>query len=181
MKTRIEIADLNELVKENTYPDNYGQAKDDIVERTYDAEQWLGSGHFQETFFNGMHIGYGEISLARNTSIKFLSDFETVEMHFSLLGHTLTKDSFSSQTYEFCGGQHNIVYASAFDGMSHWSNGGIKTFEVNLLPEFFISRLPEGHKLFKTSNRPLTKNVIPCWAPEITPLHPKCYWPFMKS
>lgn len=149
MKTRIELTDLEELFAENSYPDNFGKANGDIIERTFNAGQWLGEGYYHEIFFNGMHIGYGNFSLANATSVRFLSDFETIEMHFALAGHTLTKESFSSQIYEFSGGQHNIVYASAFNGTSDWSYGGVKTFEINLLPEFFTKRLPEGLAMFK--------------------------------
>ena len=149
MKTRIELADLEELIAETNYPDNFGQVNGNIVERTYNGEPWLGKGSYKEIFFNGMHIGYGDLCLPQTTSVKFLSSFETVEMHFALEGHTFTKEAFSSKTYEFSNGQHNIVYASGFKGTSDWAQGGMKIFEVNLLPKFFTRYLPDGHVIFK--------------------------------
>ncbi|MDN5217308.1 AraC family transcriptional regulator [Fulvivirgaceae bacterium BMA12] len=149
MKTRIELADLEELIAENNYPQNFGGKFDGIVERTYSAEPWLGKGSYKETFFNGIHIGYGDMNLSRTTSLRFVSDFETVEMHFALEGHTFTKEAFSSKTYEFKGGQHNIVFATGFKGVSDWSQGDMKIFEVNLLPEFFARHLPDGYTLFR--------------------------------
>ena len=149
MKTRIELADLKELIAETNYPDNFGRINGDIVERTYNGEPWLGKGSYQEIFFNGIHIGYGDLSLHQTTSVKFLSNFETVEMHFTLEGHTFTREAFSSKTYEFGNGQHNIFYVSGFKGTSDWAQGGMKIFEVNLLPKFFTRYLPNGHVMFK--------------------------------
>ena len=149
MKTRLEHSDLKELIVETQYPDQFGNGNGGIVERTYFSEPWLGDGSYKEIFFQGMHIGYGDFHLSNATSVKFFSDFETVEMHFALSGHTLVRDSFSSATFEFTGGQHNIVYASGFNGTSDLDGGGLKTFEVNLLPSFFTRHLPEGHLLFK--------------------------------
>ena len=149
MKTRLEHANLKELIVETSYPDEFGSIDCDLVERTYFSEPWLGEGSYKEIFFHGMHIGYGDLNLSNATSVRFSSDFETVEMHFALLGHTLVKESLSSATFEFTGGQHNIVYASGFNGTSDLDGGGLKTFEVNLLPSFFTRHLPDGHLQFK--------------------------------
>lgn len=149
MKTRLELADLKELIAETKYPDNFGRVNGDIIERTYHSEPWLGKGCYKEIFFNGIHIGYGDLSLPQTTSVRLISDIETVEMHFTLEGHSCTKEASSSKTYEFGNGQHNIVFSSGFKGVSDWAQGGMRVFEVNLLPMFFTRFLPDGHKMFK--------------------------------
>ncbi|MEM1216977.1 MAG: AraC family transcriptional regulator, partial [Bacteroidota bacterium] len=90
MKTRLHTADLDELLAEVNYPTGFVTPDGAIIERNYASLGRLGTGSYRELFFDGIHIGYGDITLHQPTEILLESDFETVEMHFTLCGNMLT-------------------------------------------------------------------------------------------
>ncbi|MGD1842353.1 MAG: helix-turn-helix transcriptional regulator [Thermonemataceae bacterium] len=143
MKTKLHNIDLEELFIEAEYPQGFHDSTHDIVERVFSADVFLGMGFYRELFFEGIHIGYGDIKLANDTQIRFESDFETVEMHFTLNGHTRTSDSPFHQEVQFRTNEHNIFYTKGFEGNTHWqANTETIIFEVNLLPSFFNKYFP---------------------------------------
>jgi len=150
MKTRIHSSDLQELLVESVYPANFISDNSGVEEREYPTESLFGAGFYKEIFFEGIHIGYGDIALAKPTQLFVESDMETVEMHFTLCGNSLTKNNFTGSLFEFGCNQHNIFYTNGFKGLSEWSNKSkMQTFEVNLLPSFFEKYLPNNTQAFE--------------------------------
>lgn len=156
MKTSIHTADLQELLTEAEYPLGFGNKDSGIVERTFPTDTILGKGFFTELFFNGIHIGYGDFALNQHTELFIESDMETVEMHFTLCGDTLTKNIDTGIQFELSCNQHNIYYSNGFKGNSEWSNKSkMQVFEVNLLPSFFERYLPNHTHAFKSFRKQL--------------------------
>jgi AraC-like DNA-binding protein len=150
MKTRLHSSDLQELLVESFYPVNFISEGSGIEERVYPTETIFGAGFYKELFFEGIHIGYGDIALAKPTQLFVESDMETVEMHFTLCGDTTTKNNDTGSFFEFRCNQHNIFYTNGFKGLSEWSNQSkMQVFEVNLLPSFFEKYLPDNTKAFE--------------------------------
>ncbi|NJO87787.1 MAG: helix-turn-helix transcriptional regulator [Chloroflexia bacterium] len=150
MKTRLHSSDLQELLVESVYPAGFISDNSGVEERVYPTETIFGAGFYKEIFFEGIHIGYGDIALAKPTELFVESDMETVEMHFTLCGDTFMKSNDTGRTYQFSCNQHNIVYTNGFKGFSEWSNQSkMQVFEVNLLPSFFEKYLPDNTKAFE--------------------------------
>ena len=148
MKTRIYDTELRELLVEAEYPYRFETPDSELKERVFTIDGLLGKGSYTEVFFEGIHIGYGNISLANPTLIRMESDFETVEMHFALTGDQVTQAGDFDSEIIFGDNQHNIFYVDGFAGNSAWScDHTIRVFEVNLLPSFFQKYLPES-KIF---------------------------------
>lgn len=149
MKTRIYGADFNEMLIEANYPTWFKNENEAILERTFSAELFLGKGDYKELFFEGIHIGHGNLELSKNTIINFESEFETVEMHFALNGTAVTTSEYFRDTIRFVPGSHNVFYTNGFRGETEWSaHSPLRVFEINMTPAFFEKYLPEGHRLF---------------------------------
>ena len=150
MKTRIYDADLKDMLVEAHYPDWFKDRDADILERSFSADIFLGKGNYKEVYFEGVHIGYGNLELSKNTVIHFESDFETVEMHFALHGTTTASSDYFKETIKFSPGSHNIFYTNGFTGMAEWSSRfPLRIFEINMTPTFFEKYIPNGNTLFK--------------------------------
>ena len=79
----------------------------------------------------------------------FESDFETVEMHFALQGASYSTDFENKHRFEFEENYHNIVYTSNFRGESEmYSQKGVKFFEINFNPNFFVQYLGDDCNYF---------------------------------
>lgn len=79
--------------------------------------------------------------------LDFESDFETVEMHFSLKGGSSSRTGHFSGEVDFSGNQHNIIYANRLKGEMRWHPTDFQLLEINLSPRFFTRFLPEGSHL----------------------------------
>ena len=109
----------------------------------------MGKGAYKEVYFDGIHIGYGNLELSKNTHLHFESEFETVEMHFALNGETITDPSYFDGTIRFVPGTHNVFYTNGFQGKTAWSSKiPLRMFEINMAPKVFQKYIPEGHHLF---------------------------------
>ncbi|MEL6483970.1 MAG: AraC family transcriptional regulator, partial [Bacteroidota bacterium] len=149
MKTRIYGADLNEMLVEADYPEWFKDESAAILERSFSAEIFLGKGGYKEVFFEGVHIGYGDLQIFNNTILNFESEFETVEMHFALNGETVTESNYFNHTIKFLPGSHNVFYTNGFQGLSEWSSRTpLRIFEINMTPSFVKKYLPDNHILF---------------------------------
>jgi AraC-like DNA-binding protein len=143
MKTRLYNQDLTDILFESQYPQFFQTLSSEVVERAYGSNLFFGSGEYKELFFRGFHIAWGNIMLRKPTLIYFESDIETVELHFSLCGHSITHSDNFDQVIEFGCNQHNIFYSKGFKGHCEWGNSKqMEVFEVHLSPDFFCRRLP---------------------------------------
>ncbi|MEL6849998.1 MAG: AraC family transcriptional regulator [Bacteroidota bacterium] len=151
MKVRFTQADLQEILLENHYPQQFiSEDEGGITERTYPGELVGGKGSYHELFMQNIHIGYGDLYLQHLSEIFFESEMETVEMHFALAGYSSAEDRDSKIDFAFSPNEHNIVYTSHFKGRAFMvGNKNLKMFEVNLLPGFFKRFLPEDEKTIR--------------------------------
>ncbi len=157
MRTTIYQKDFNEILMEAEYPDWFKDDSEPLFERTFSASLFFGKGVYKEIYFEGVHIGYGNLELAKNTLFHFETEFETVEMHFSLNGITSTDASELSGTVDFVSGEHNIFYSKGTTGISKWSSKlPLRIFEINLSPTFFEKYIPSGSKRFLDFKKAIT-------------------------
>ncbi|MEM6265764.1 MAG: AraC family transcriptional regulator [Bacteroidota bacterium] len=153
MKTRIIHSDLEEMLIEIGYPNGLYSPGPGIMERSFCKEIPIGTGHYKELFFDGIHIGYGNFCLKQNTLMRFESDLEVVEMHFSLSGNYRGCRGIYAD-FEFGANQHNIFYSDGFAGDFEWSaTSNIETFEIHLTPEFFDKYIPLDIQAFRNFSK----------------------------
>lgn len=167
MKVRLHNRDIEDMVIENSYPQQfYSTHNQGITERVFDASLLGGKGFYREIFMENIHVGYGDLKMFRDTQICFRSDWETIELHFALGGDTNAEDFESGQSFQFGYNQHNIIYACGFHGSSKFpQNEHVKIFEVNMSPDFFKKLLPKENQQFlqflKSVERKKTKTLSP--------------------
>ncbi|MEL7268280.1 MAG: AraC family transcriptional regulator [Bacteroidota bacterium] len=138
MKTKIYGSDLDEMLIEADYTFWQEEQSEPITERTFSAEVFLGSGSFKEVFYEGVHIGYGNISLHNDTTLRFERDFEVVKLVFSLGGSMTTESKYFKKNINMAPGTHNLYYSNHFKGLTEWScHEALRTFEINFTPSFF--------------------------------------------
>lgn len=136
MQFSINAGDLSEMVLENNFPENYFDTNNTISSRTTKISQSFGEGVFEEVFFEGMHIAYGDMRFKQQTRLFFESNYETVEMHFDLCGNTFT-DISGGQTYTFTDNRHNLIYVPAVKGQIQFAKENVRMLEINLVPAVF--------------------------------------------
>ncbi len=148
MKMSIHTDDIQEMIFERDYAiSDPGAAEDGVYERTIALDSKAGKVSYTEIFFDGMHIGYGDMRLKAQTSLFFESDFETVEMHFDLVGDTETVADNRQILTTFASNEHNIVYVPGIKGKVAFAAGSSRMLEINISPRTLKSYL--GHaKLF---------------------------------
>ena len=159
MKTRIHTSDLQEIIAEAHYPDRFLAQDAGIIERINSNVTFLGKGSYAEFFFEGFHIGYGDLAFHQPTKVYIESEMNTVEMHFLLCGETITKNQETGEVIEFGNNQHNIYSFNGFKGDSECCNKTrMQVFEVNLLPSFFEKYLPDHIAAFENFRKRLYKS-----------------------
>ncbi|NSL86895.1 helix-turn-helix transcriptional regulator [Chitinophaga sp. Mgbs1] len=143
MHIQITYDDVKEIILEHQLPENYQEKDLAVSDRTISIDQRFGKGTYREILFEGIHIAYGDLRFKDRTSLRFTTDFETVEMHFDLYGaNRMEIEGF--RPYEFATNRHNIIYAPGIKGKIHFEWESIRTLEINLLPSLFRKYLPEG-------------------------------------
>lgn len=120
------------------------ELKEDIV----NLNQLVDQGYYRELSFEGVHIGYGYLSHRKRIRFSFESDFETIEMHFALQGHSAAQVNLEHGTVEYVNFDHNIIYGNCLSGNMLWDSPELQVFEINFTPSFFKRFLPEGSELF---------------------------------
>ena len=173
MRTRIYAPELEELALQIDYPDSFKSDHSLIIEREYKMDQSVLDGSYKETFFDGMHIGYGNFRLPRPTLIHFETDLETIEMHFALQGNAQVHSKNFTTEVAFKTNQHNLMYACEFKGSVEWCDiTDMKVFEVNLWPSFFEKYLPESG-LFDLFRECIEKKQSTVLSPHNYPITPQ--------
>ncbi|WP_316820220.1 AraC family transcriptional regulator [Pedobacter gandavensis] len=148
MSISLYASDLSELIVEREYPPVFDSLDGGPQEHCFHMDNAVGKGFYKETYFDGVHIGYGDLALANKTLVHFKTDYETVEMHFTLSGKTAANSKTLEQEISFETQQHNIIYVNGMDGKMEWSDKELRVFEVNLAPAFFRKYLPEDSLFF---------------------------------
>lgn len=176
MYIKLHATDLNEIILDQHFSRNYQEKASAVEERVTRLDSVFGKGEYREMFFEGIHIGYGDLFLRSTTLLQFETDFETVEMHFDLLGSS--QASFvepGTIAYEFGANSHNIIYVPGTRGNMLFTDKGSKILEINIRPQVFLRYIPEQaqesfllfvkrirsqtHALISDHNMPITPDM----------------------
>lgn len=152
MKIRFQHTGSADALIEHYFPEKFCNGNAVITEYTYQQRFLFGDCEYKALYFEGIHIGYGHLALADKASVAFETNFETVDMHFSLKGDVSTRTD-SGHLFNFTGNQHNILYSNGIKGYSEWHSTFLKVFEVNLMPSFFKKYLPDDAGVFQQFNQ----------------------------
>lgn len=148
MALRLYNKEGTELFMESKFPcivDNI--INEPIHENIICINSHLGKGYYKEIYFDGIHMDFWVLSLAKDTSFYFESDYENVEMLFSLKGeNTIFSNNFVSNI-SFESNHHNIIYANEVNGRIKWESKDLQLFRINFNPNIFKRFLP-NEKLF---------------------------------
>lgn len=148
---------------ESSYPASFLNSDGGIVERQSEVNFSKGKGSYKELFFEDIHIGYGGIQLSQNLLIDVKSEWDTVELHFTLSGNTRTRSNNTKKEYVFSKNEQGIFLAKNFEGESEWScRQDVKVFEVNMNPGFFSKHLDPNSKFYESfkTKQQLTDNFL---------------------
>lgn len=146
MKLNLNIDDLEKIVLEfgSFHHINDGQF---IKENNFEFDYSAVKGSYKEIILEDIRIGYGNSSLASSTSLEFEFSGETVEMHFTLNGTSLTNINGNVKDFLTSKNEHNLFYCKDIKGQLLWNSRSMYIFEVNIKPLFFETLLPD-YKLF---------------------------------
>jgi len=139
-----------------------------IKEHTTYLDSFLGQGFYREIYFEGVHIGFGDVHLAHTLHLGFESDFETIEMHFTLKGKSTAHTSQFDKQISFSSNSHNLLYTNGLGGKMQWESQLFQLCEINLRPDFFTRFLPTDHLLFEQFRNAIEKG-------QSSLLHPQHY------
>lgn len=136
-------------IVEKEYPTPFFEPEEEgIRERVTHLDSFMGRGYYKEIYFDGVHIGIGNVRLAQRLHLGFESDFETIEMHFTFKGKSTARTSQFDQNISFDAHSHNILYTNGLSGQMQWESEDFHLCEINLQPAFFKRFLPHDHLLF---------------------------------
>lgn len=128
-----------------------------VKENITHIDSFLGQGYYREIYFDGVHIGFGDALLSNALKLGFESDFETVEMHFTLKGKSEATSTNFNKDICFGTHSHNIIYANQMTGKMQWDSEVFQLCEINLTPAFFKKFLPTDHSLFDSFRNTIEK------------------------
>lgn len=147
MRVRLTNKDFQDIFLEYQYP-FIEDASAPVVERLQEGAFFFGKGSYKELYFDGVHIGYGDLLPTKEVIVDVDSDLDSVEMHFMLSGAARTTIN-KCQPLFFHTGEHNILYAHEFKGSTTWSSKEqMKVFEINIQPALFLPYLWDEMALF---------------------------------
>lgn len=149
MTVRLYDENLGNMLMERNYPSSYFLHDGDIQECITQLIPPYGNGFYHEISFTHVHISFGNVVLNKLLEIYLESDFDSVEMHFTLKGKSKTVSGNFQKTVVFDSYQHNIIYAHHMEGRMEFKGPEMYIFEINLAPEFFKKFLPEDSGLFE--------------------------------
>lgn len=148
MTLRLYDEKSERMLIERNYPDsqffNDGQIKECITH----LKPPYGNGFYHEICFDNIHIGFGNISLNRKLELYVETDFDSVELHFTLKGKSSATSENFQKTVCFDSHQHNIIYAHQMQGKMEFDGREMQMLEINLAPDFFKRFLPEDSEIF---------------------------------
>lgn len=174
MSVRILDAKKGNLLLEREYAQMLSKPGCVVCEDLTSLNSVLGQGFYKEMYFDGIHIGYGDVALRSKTSFILESDAESVEMHFALKGSSSAKSENFDYNVDFGLNQHNIIYTNKMRGLMVWEKMDSQLFEINLAPSVFLKYLSAGDRqmerfhtaikkkrsdLFKKQHYPITHQM----------------------
>lgn len=149
MSLKLHLSDIEEIVFESGFPRKYQDLSSRLQETDLNFDHRLGLGTYKEIYFDGIHIAFGDLRFKSPVSLEFETDFETVEMHFNLSGHSSTSLAGNAgMGYSFDQHSHNIIYVPGVKGQLH-ARQGFRMMEINMQP-FVFEKYLEGSDLHKS-------------------------------
>ncbi|WP_435260905.1 helix-turn-helix domain-containing protein [Tenacibaculum sp. nBUS_03] len=144
---KLHLNDIEELVFDS---DKMSCKVDDcgVRELDFGFDHSNIQGRYREIITDKFTIGYGNGCFKNSTSIDFKMEGEIVEMHFTLIGSTLTQMKYFSEEFLIKKNQHNIFYGSDVEGRMVMAEGDMFAFEIKIKPDFFQQYIP-GTDFFK--------------------------------
>ncbi|WP_353120464.1 AraC family transcriptional regulator [Myroides odoratus] len=163
-------------IVEKEYPTSFFELEGGAVQEsvTY-LDSFMGRGYYKELYFDGVHIGIGNVKLAQKVLLGFESDFETIEMHFTMKGKSTARTSQFDQPVCFEAHSHNILYTNGLGGHMQWESEDFHLCEINLRPEFFKRFLPHDHHLFDRFRNAVEQGKSSLLHPEHYPINHQMY------
>ncbi|MCA4806645.1 helix-turn-helix transcriptional regulator [Myroides odoratimimus] len=145
------------LVEKDYSTHSFTMESSPVQESITSIDSLIGQGYYKEIYFDGVHIGIGDTTLSHPLQLGFESNFETIEMHFSLKGkNTATTTNFNKEV-SFQPHSHNILYANGVSGKMQWEDQMFQLCEINLEPHFFKRFFPEDTLLFENFRNAIEK------------------------
>lgn len=142
MEIRVNTSDLPDIIFE--YGANYTVKEGQLYnEKHYNFDYNNLKANFTEIITDHLRITYGNGNFGNRTRLDFDFLGETVEMHFTLKGSSLTTIDGHIKGHQIDGSGHNLFYCKDIQGHLLWESPEMYIFEVNLRPDFFTSYLPE--------------------------------------
>ncbi|MEL7268290.1 MAG: AraC family transcriptional regulator [Bacteroidota bacterium] len=147
MKTVITANELNEMFFENYVEHHLNSTPDGYTERHFSSKLITGAGSFWDITFDGIYIGYGQLSLSKRTQINYEVDRDAVMMLFTFSGCTVMQHDGLKSDVLIEAGQHNLFFLNEQMGKKEWMNHqgkALEGLEICLTPEFFMNFFPEN-------------------------------------
>ncbi len=166
MTVRLYDENFGNMLMERDYPSSYFLHDGGIQEFTTQLIPPYGNGFYHEISFTHVHITFGNIVLNKPLQLYLESDFDSVEMHFTLNGKSKAVSGNFRKTVVFDSYQHNIIYAHNMEGRMEFEGPEMYVFEINLAPEFFKKFLPEHSGLFEIFRNSIDKQNSSLLQPE---------------
>ncbi|MGG1923122.1 AraC family transcriptional regulator [Chryseobacterium sp. NRRL B-14798] len=157
MTVRLYDENFGNMLMERDYPSSYFLDDGGIQESITQLTPPYGNGFYHEISFTHVHISFGNIVLNKPLQLYLESDFDSVEMHFTLKGKSKAISGNFQKTIVFDNYQHNIIYAHHMEGRMEFEGPEMYVFEINLAPEFFKKFLPEYSGLFEIFRNSIDK------------------------
>lgn len=149
MTLKLYDTDLKELLISKEFPTGYYNQEGGVSEGFTEISHHFGQATFREIFFDGIHISYGNASLRQQTVLNFVTDFESIEMHFTLRGYSSSLPDGFTKEVSFGAFEHNIIYSNGLKGQLFFQSPEFEVFEINFSPAIFQKYLPDSFQHFR--------------------------------
>ncbi|QHC85138.1 AraC family transcriptional regulator [Empedobacter brevis] len=160
MALRLYDVKNNQILVEKEYPASFFDVdKNALKETTTYLNSSIGKGFYQEIYFDGVHIGFGDMHLPHKLLLGFETDFETIEMHFALKGKSTAQTTKFDRNISFDSHSHNIIYTNGLCGKMQWESDHFQICEINLSKSFFKRFLPHESQLFDKFKNAIEKGI----------------------
>ncbi len=138
MRMRLTDPVSREVIYERELPDQYVTANS-IEQSNLEINLPIGKANVCDTWFDGVHVAFGDIKFSQRTTVKAECDTPAIEMHFGMEGSSEARFKGHQQVFRFSGGQHNICYYPEFEGYftSDRHEEIYKMLEIHFTEEYF--------------------------------------------
>jgi AraC-like DNA-binding protein len=113
-----------------------------VTERREKLSFPFGDAELVQIILPDILIIYGDMVLRKQRiRMRGVDLPDTVELHFSLAGHSIVQNKANNRTYVFTPHHQNITYVPEFDGIAdfnHTGKQGYKFFEVHITTRHFL-------------------------------------------